>query len=64
MVFNRHKTGKMMIIKQNTSHGSAPRSPAWPAPSVPTADARYWRGGLTVDPRVNMMVPNSSRGPD
>ena len=63
MVFNRHKTRKMMIIKQNTSHGSTSRSPAWPAPSVPTADAKYQRGGLTVDHRVNMMVPNSSRGP-
>ena len=42
MVFNRHKTGKIMIIKQNTSHGSTPRSHrpylrslSWPAPSVP-----------------------------
>ena len=59
-----------MIIKQNTSHGSTLRSHhpslrslSWRAPSVPTADAKYWRGGLTAEPRVNLMVPPSSRGP-
>ena len=69
-MFHRHKAGKIMSIKQNTSHGSTLRSHhpslrslSWPALSVPTADVKYWRGGLTAEPRVNMMVPPSSRGP-
>ena len=58
-----------MIIKQNTSHGSTLRSHrpnlrslSWPAPSVPIVDAEYWRGGLTAEHRVNMMVPSLLSG--
>ena len=65
-MFNRHSTREIVIIKQNTSHGSTLRSHrpclrslSWPVPSVA---AKYWRGGVTAQHRVTMMVPSLLNG--
>lgn len=65
-MFNRHSTREIMIIKQNTSCGSTleitPPLPEVSVLAVPSVDAKYWRGGLTAQHRVTMMVPSLLSG--